>query len=72
MKDVLEFIFSSFWHWLGIFAFLVVLVRWKIFYLNITTPAAKPKEDTKGLKDTSFWKDLADITKKPPKPPDIE
>ena len=63
MKEILEFIFSSFWHWLGTFVFLVVLVRWRLCYFNISGygPKSKKKSD-----EGSFWQNLSDIGKKPP------
>jgi|TARA_R100000093_G_scaffold462_1_gene1310 hypothetical protein len=57
MKEVLEFVFSSFWHWLGVFVLLAVFVRWRLFYFSINMSADKPKKKN----PSTFWKDLANL-----------
>ena len=66
MIDIVEFIFSSFWHWLGTFVLLVVLARWRMIYINISG-TKKDKTDTK---PSTFWKDLGEFgkTKSDPDP----
>ena len=62
MKDVLEFIFSSFWHWLGTFVLLAVLVKWRIFYFGVSI-GTKNGTVKKTSEDDSMWKQLAEIGK---------
>jgi len=65
MIDALELIFSSFWHWLGTFFLLAILVQWRMVNINVIG-TKKTKSDGKS---STFWKDLADMGKdKPPKP----
>ena len=66
MKEVLEIIFSSFWHWLGTFVLLALLVRWRLFYVYLN--AGNNNNKKKNTTASTFWKDLADIGKN--KPPD--
>jgi len=66
MKEILEFIFSSFWHWLGTFVLLALIVRWRLFYIYLNAG----NNDKKKTTPSTFWKDLADIGKnKPPNDP---
>ena len=66
MKEVLEFIFSSFWHWLGTFVLLALIVRWRLFYIYLNAGDNKKKTTS----PSTFWKDLSDIGKnKPPNDP---
>ena len=57
MKEILEFIFSSFWHWLGVFVLLAVFVRWRLFYFSINMSGDKTKKKS----PSTFWKDLANL-----------
>jgi|1_EtaG_2_1085319.scaffolds.fasta_scaffold303800_1 hypothetical protein len=64
MIDVIEFIFSSFWHWLGTFILIAVMTRWRMVYINVSG-----QKETKTKTDSSpstFWKDLSDIGKSKP------
>ena len=63
MKEVLEFIFSSFWTWLGTFALLAVFVKWRLFYFGINIGTSKGQYK-KTSEDTNFWKQLSEIGKK--------
>ena len=66
MKEVLEFIFSSFWTYLGTFCLLALIVRWRLFYIYLNANGEGKKKGTQ----STFWKDLADIGKNKPPDPD--
>ena len=63
MKEVLEFIFSSFWHWLGTFVLLAVFVKWRLFYFGISV-GTKNGTVKKTSEDESIWHQLAEIGRK--------
>ena len=70
MAEVFEIIFSSFWHWLGTFVLLALLVRWRLFYIYLNTGDTGDNKK-KTTTPSNFWKDLADIGKnKPPTDPE--
>jgi hypothetical protein len=69
MTEIFEIIFSSFWHWLGTFVLLALLVRWRLFYIYLN--AGDSGNNKKNATSSTFWKDLADIGKnKPPTDPE--
>ncbi len=63
MKEVLEFIFSSFWHWLGTFVLLAIFVKWRLFYFGISINTKNGKVE-KTSEDDSMWHQLAEIGRK--------
>ncbi len=71
MKEVLEFVFSSFWVYLGTFMLLALITRWRLFYINLQA-GQDTKKKPKSIADSSFWKDLSNINKDKDKPDSSE
>ncbi len=63
MKEVFEFIFSSFWTFAGTFLLLTVFVKWRLFYFGINIGTSKGQLK-KTSEDHSFWNQLAEFGKK--------
>lgn len=51
MKEILEFIFSDAWHFLGIIVMLFIPATWRLINVDVTLLAVKPEDLEKVQKD---------------------
>lgn len=50
MKELLEFIFSDAWHFLGVLVMLFIPATWRLINVDVTLLAVKP-EDLNGVQE---------------------